>query len=133
MDRYYDKWNEIKKQINKNNNLINFNEKDIFMAYVGQNIGFEQNGDKNKIFLRPVLIYKKFNKNLFLGIPLTKTQKDGKFYYKFKFKKDIISTAILSQIKLMDSKRLKYRMGKIKHSNYIHIALKFESLIKVTP
>jgi mRNA-degrading endonuclease toxin of MazEF toxin-antitoxin module len=133
MSDSYDKWNEIKKILNKEKKFLNFNQKEIFMAYVGKNIGFEQNGDKNQNFLRPVLIYKKFSKNLFLGIPLTTTQRDGIFYYSFIFKNDKISTALLSQIKLVDSKRCKYRMGQIKDEDFKKLVLKFKKLTDVTP
>ena len=129
----YDNWNDIKKDLSKNSRSINFNQKEIFMTYVGYNIGFEQNGDKNHNFLRPVLVYKKFSKNLFLGIPLTTTTKNSKFYYSFSFKDDKISTAILSQIKLYDSKRCKYRMGQIKEKDFKMLIDKFVSLTNVTP
>jgi mRNA interferase MazF len=129
----YDNWNDIKKDLSKNSRNINFNQKEIFMTYVGYNIGFEQNGDKNHNFLRPVLVYKKFSKNLFLGIPLTTTTKNSKFYYSFSFKDDKISTAILSQIKLYDSKRCKYRMGQIKEKDFKMLIDKFVSLTNVTP
>lgn len=127
-DLNFDKWNKKKKDINSKNRAINFNEKEIFMAYVGKNIGFEQNGDK-QTFLRPLLVYKKFSGRLFLAIPLTKTQKNSKFYYNFKFKKDTTSTAILSQIKLIDSRRLQYRMGKIKDDDYKQLVEKLKKLI----
>ena len=129
----YDNWNNIKKDLSCTTKNINFNQKEIFMTYVGYNIGFEQNGDKNHNFLRPVLVYKKFSKNLFLGIPLTTTTKNSKFYYSFSFKDDKISTAILSQIKLYDSKRCKYRMGQIKEKDFKMLIDKFVSLTNVTP
>ena len=72
-------------------------------------------------------------KNLFLGIPLTTTQKDSKFYHSFIFKDNKISTAILSQIKLFDSKRCKYRMGQIKDKDFKILIDKFVSLTNVTP
>ena len=52
---------------------------------MGLNIGYEQDG-KGEDFLRPVLILKKFNKRVFLGIPLTKIKKDSHFYHNFEFK-----------------------------------------------
>ncbi|MEA2018463.1 MAG: type II toxin-antitoxin system PemK/MazF family toxin, partial [Campylobacterota bacterium] len=71
--------------------------------YVGVNVGFEQDGDKS--FLRPVLVYKKFNKHVFLGIPLTSQIKDNKFHYEFEYTDSKRSFAILSQLKLFDIKR----------------------------
>ena len=133
MSDSYDIWNEIKKALSRENKMLHFNQKEIFMTYVGKNIGFEQNGDKNQNFLRPMLVYKKFSKNLFLGIPLTTTQRDGKFYHSFIFKDNKISTALLSQIKLVDSKRCKYRMGQIKDEDFKKLILKFKKLTDVTP
>ena len=129
----YDNWNNIKKDISKKAKNINFNQKEIFMSYIGYNIGFEQNGDKKRNYLRPILVYKKFSKNLFLGIPLTTTFREGKFYYNFNFKDDKISTALLSQIKLFDSKRCKYRMGKISSKDFEMLIIKFKKLTNVTP
>jgi mRNA interferase MazF len=133
MPENYDHWNKIKKDLNLNKKVISINEKEIFMAYIGQNIGFEQNGDKNQSFLGPVLVYKKFSKNLFLGIPLTKTKREGKFYFSFTFKNNKVSTAILSQIKLLDTKRCKYRMGQIKNRDFKELIVKFKNLTDVTP
>ena len=129
----YDNWNTIKKDISISSKEINFNEKEIFMSYVGYNIGFEQNGDKHQNYLRPILVYKKFSRKLFLGIPLTTTQRDGKFYHSFMFKDEKVSTAILSQIRLFDTKRLKYRMGKISKDDFSELIRKFKKLTDVTP
>jgi len=129
----YDNWNTIKKDISISSKEINFNEKEIFMSYVGYNIGFEQNGDKHQNYLRPILVYKKFSRKLFLGIPLTTTQRDGKFYHSFMFKDEKVSTAILSQIRLFDTKRLKYRMGKISKDDFGELIRKFKKLTDVTP
>jgi mRNA interferase MazF len=94
-DIEFDKWNEVKKETNTDNVLVGFKERDIFNVKIGKNVGFEQNG-KGKDFVRPVLIYKKLSKDMFLGIPLTKTQREGSFFYSFIFIEGIISTAILA-------------------------------------
>ena len=38
------------------------------------NIGYEQDGSGND-FIRPVVIIRKFNNEIFWGVPLTKTRK----------------------------------------------------------
>ena len=43
-------------------------KKDIWWVSVGVNVGFEEDG-KNDNFVRPVLVLKKFNNDMFLGIP----------------------------------------------------------------
>ena len=101
----FDKWNILKKNIDNKKINLYFKEREIWFCYFGCNVGFEQDG-KGDNFLRPVLILKKFNKNLFLGIPLTSKIKENKFYYKIILnnKKQCL---ILSQIKIIDIKRLK--------------------------
>lgn len=67
MNDNYDKWNTIKKETNKEKKYRNFKEKEIFYLKMGENIGFEQNG-KGEDFVRPIIILKKFNKDMFFGI-----------------------------------------------------------------
>lgn len=112
----FDKWNIEKKLIDSFENKKTFHEREIWFIKIGENVGFEQNG-KGEEFLRPVIVYKKFSKNVFWGIPLTKSNKQGKFYANFVFK-DARSSAILSQMRLFDSKRLKYKMGKMSAGDF---------------
>lgn len=82
----FDKWNEKKKAIHVNENIVGFSQNEIIFMKIGLNVGFEQDG-KGKDFLRPVLVYKKFNNRVFLGIPLTSKEKDDKFHFEFEYKK----------------------------------------------
>jgi len=75
-DDFY--WYKKKKNIQRKNRVF-FNEREIWWCYLGLNIGDEQNGGKN--FSRPVVILKKFNKNLTIVVPLTKNNKKGKYYF----------------------------------------------------
>jgi len=131
MQDNYDKWNEIKKEINEEVKYRNFKEREIFYLKMGENIGFEQNGKGNN-FVRPIIILKKFNKDMFFGIPLSSQIKNGIFYYKFKFiKNNHISTniALLSQLKLYSSKRLLNKIGMINKDDFSEIKLKLKELI----
>lgn len=86
----YNLWNDNKKNISKNNSLIKFQQFQIIFMKVGINIGFEQDG-KGEDFLRPVLVYKKFNNRVFLVSETIKIIKNNfnslclfgnKFYFK---------------------------------------------------
>lgn len=66
----YDRWNEIKKDIAKKEQFLTFKVREIYWLNVGQNIGYEVFG-KGSDFLRPVLVFRKFSKDSFLGVPLT--------------------------------------------------------------
>jgi pseudaminic acid cytidylyltransferase len=108
----YDKWNGLKKQLHNKNEIIRFKEMEIYFMSVGHNIGNESYG-KDTLFLRPVLVYKKINHSLFLGIPLTSKEKEGSYYFTFNYKKDKKSTAMLHQMRVFDIRRSEYYSGKI--------------------
>ena len=95
---------------------------------IGENVGFEQNGKGNS-FLRPVLVYKKFSPDVFLGIPLTSQEKKGNFYHSFELKNQA-STAILSQIRLFDTKRLEYLHGRISRGDFNKLKEKLIELLQ---
>lgn len=117
-----------RKKTDGRENKKTFSEREIWFIKIGENIGFEQNG-KGLAFLRPAIVLKKFSKNVFLGIPLTKAEKESKFYCKFEFQNKT-SVAILSQIRLFDSKRLKYKIGKMSVGDYNQIKKKLIELIQ---
>jgi len=126
----YDNWNKLKKNISIKDKNINFNIRDIWFINMGKNIGFEQNGKGDK-FLRPVLIIKKFTKNLFFGIPLTSTLRDGNYFDKVKLHNKS-SGLLLLQAKTFDSKRLVYKMGTIGNKQFEEIVNNFTKLINPT-
>ena len=131
MDSQYNNWNEIKIAIEYENIIVGFKERDIFYMNMGKNIGFEQDG-KGENFVRPVVIIKGFNKNMFFGIPLSTKIKEGKFYYKFQFqKKDelVENIALLSQMRLFSTKRLLNKIGVISKEDFIKMKNEFKSLI----
>ena len=131
MDSQYNNWNEIKITIENENIIVGFKERDIFYMNMGKNIGFEQDG-KGENFVRPVVIIKGFNKNMFFGIPLSTKIKEGKFYYKFQFqKKDelVKNIALLSQMRLFSTKRLLNKIGVISKEDFESLKNEFKSLI----
>jgi len=125
MKNEYDSWNIQKKKLSEINRAY-FHKGDVWFASVGKNIGDEEDG-KNFNFERPVLIIRKFNNNIFLGVPLTSQEKEGKYYHK------LISftgsTAILSQIRLFDAKRLLRVIGKVESKELKEIKIKTGKII----
>ncbi len=126
MDQDYNNWNINKKQL-ANASRVYFHKGEIWFASIGKNIGDEEDG-KHDSFERPILIVRKFNNNIFLGVPLTSNEeKDGKYYHK------LISftgsTAILSQIRLFDAKRLLRLMGKIDNEELKEVKIKLGKIV----
>ncbi len=101
----YQTWHKIKDEVNERPPMRRFQEREIWWCSLGANVGFEEDG-KNSLFERPVLILRKFNSELFLGIPLTSRHKEGnKYYIKLKVG-GIERSAIISQIRAFSSRRL---------------------------
>ncbi len=123
----FDKWNEEKQRIDKKDSTVFFKERDIFFLKAGKNIGFEQNGKWEK-FARPFIVIKKFNNNIFWGIPLSTKEKKWKYYHSFLLK-NTKQTAILSQFKIIDSKRLLDKIGMIDKENFDIIKQKIKNLL----
>lgn len=113
----FDEWNEVKKQVDTRSNIIQFKEREVYWASVGENVGFEQNG-KGVDFARPVLVIKKLNKNLFFGVPLSTQSRTGNFFFEFELLPNQKSTALLVQAKVYDAKRLAKKIGMIKEEDF---------------
>lgn len=110
IDGLFDKWNELKKSINKSTKPKSPHKGKIYWISIGQNVGCETYG-KGKDFARPVLVLSKIQIGYidsFVGVPLSsKTKgKKGFMYYKFTDSKGNKQVALLAQIRVFDSKRI---------------------------
>ncbi|MFH1315835.1 MAG: type II toxin-antitoxin system PemK/MazF family toxin [Candidatus Uhrbacteria bacterium] len=96
-----------------------FKEREIWWASLGMNIGYEQDGKHNR-FERPVLILRVFNFEVLWILPLTGKDKTEKHYYQFEYngKK---SSVILSQIRLISSKRLIRKIRTLPEDQFLDI------------
>ncbi|MEA1983582.1 MAG: type II toxin-antitoxin system PemK/MazF family toxin [Campylobacterota bacterium] len=125
----YNQWNEIKKGLSKKKKVISFKNRDIFWVHIGKNLGYETFG-KGEEFLRPVLVFKKFSRNTFLGIPLTTATKDDMFHYKFYVKNnDKTNYASLSQLRIFDVSRLHDKLDKMSAEDFDMLKEKLGSLL----
>ncbi len=111
-----DVWNSLKKKLNLRQKTPSFKEREIWWCSIGLNVGDEENG-KSELFSRPVLVLKKFNNNIFLGIPLTSKIKSNKYYLQITFKEKL-SCLLLSQIRTFESKRLTTMEGKLSQTQF---------------
>lgn len=107
---------------------IIINEYQVFWCSLGENVGDEENG-KGEIFRRPMLIFKKFNNNLFWGIPMSTKNKDNKYYVKILLK-DVEQSAMISQLRFLDSKRLDEYIGYISRADFNKIQNRIIDIIR---
>ncbi len=128
MIKDFQKWHNKKSQIDIIEKRPFFHEREIWYCYLGLNVGFEQDGSGSD-FIRPILIIRKFNNEVFWGLPLTMTLKTTKYYFPFVFEKNINSVAILSQIRLIDGRRLGYKIGEMSEEDFARLKDKFKALL----
>ncbi len=112
MDKDFDVWNNLKKQIDCKQGILYFKEGEIWWIHAGLNIGFEING-KGKEFMRPILIVRKYNKYSFLAIPLSTSKITNQYKVPVGLIDDKEAVAVLSQIKNVDSRRLINKIGSL--------------------
>lgn len=128
MDKDFFAWHKEKSDLHHDKVRPFFHEREVWFASLGTNIGFEQDGRGDR-FLRPIVILKKFNNEVCWCLPLTKNHKKGKYYFSFNFKDEEVSAVILSQIRLLDVKRLQYKIGDVKEEDFKKIKEKLKQLL----
>jgi mRNA interferase MazF len=127
MTKKFISWIFNKIIIDKNRKDKVIKEGQVFWCSLGENIGFEQNG-KGDDFRRPVLIFKKFNNDLFWGIPMSTKLKENKYYIKVLLK-DVEQSVLLSQLRILDTKRLDKKIGYISKIDHFNILLKLIDIL----
>lgn len=113
MDKDFDNWNGIKKKIHKKDTYLPlYHERQVRWCRLGVNVGFEQNG-KGDGYSRPVLILKGFNRHVCLVVPLTTSTKKNPYHQSLGIIDGQESFVIISQLRLIDTKRLYKQIGTI--------------------
>lgn len=117
MKKDFNKWNSEKTRVHQEENRVFFHEREIWWCRIGLNIGYEQDG-KGDNFARPVIIFKKFNNEVCWVIPLSTKIKNGKFYVSIDLGDKMERVAIISQLRLIDAKRLYQKIEVLNSENY---------------
>ncbi len=117
----FDIWNKVKKKIDTDSVVKKYpKENEVWMVSLGKNIGLEQNGGKD--FMRPVLIIKKFNNQIFWGVPLSRKQKKIDFYYNFSDPQGENVSVILAQLRMVSIKRMERKLYDFEKEKFDAIA-----------
>lgn len=109
MQKDFDKWNIEKKQANIERPRF-YTVREIWWCRLGVNIGNEQDGS-GKLFLRPVVVVRGFGKDTCLVIPLTTSPHKHPLRIPVGKIQDKEAAAILSQIRVVDTRRLVEKVG----------------------
>jgi len=122
MQKDFKKWHNKKSQIHneRNTDFLYVKEKDIWWCSLGANVGFEQDG-KGSWYERPVLIFKKFSRHLIWAIPLSTKIKNNPYYIPCPSSDGMSRMAIISQMRMIDTKRFNEKMGVISEKTFSEI------------
>jgi len=127
MEKDFREWHGLKTDLQRTDRNILFHEREIWLCSVGMNLGHEEDG-KSDLFLRPVVIFRRFYANACGSIALTSTLRMGSYYYQFYFG-GRISTAMLFQMRLFDQKRFIRKMGVMPSERFNEMKARIEDLM----
>jgi len=117
-------WCKVKVLLWDKPTRVVFKEGEIWWCSIGMNAGEETFGKGPKL-TRPVLIFKKFTKNSFLGLPLTGYEKEGSWYVPINMPSRK-SSVMLNQARIFDGVRLRKRITSIGDIDFKTIKKKFK-------
>ncbi len=112
-------WSKVKVDIDKEEVRPDVKIGEVRWCAIGHNVGSEMDG-KGELFSRPVLILKFISTNTRLVIPLTHSEKLGRHLLEVDFNGEKIK-ARLDQIRIVDVKRIKGRLGEISENKFKNI------------
>ena len=128
MRKKYYTWHTLKDAIQSVDIRLSFSERDIWSCYLGSNIGDEEDGSGDDL-MRPAAIVRKFSDHLCLIVPLTRTPKNSGYYFTFSFIGSEQSRLILTQLRVIDSKRLVKRIGYIREKEFFRLKEQLKALL----
>lgn len=130
MEKDFDTWNEIKKNIEQSKRNILFTAGEVWWCTVGLNIAEESCG-KGETFRRPVVILKKLSRSNFIGIPLSTKKKDGTWFTSISIRK-VLQYALLYQVRMLSTHRLQRRLTTLDRVDFIRIKEKLAALLELS-
>ena len=110
MEKDFDSWNKEKQRIQGSESQKLYHEREIWWCSLGVNIGSEQDGT-GVDHQRPVLILKGMSRSTCYVVPLTTSSQRHKLRIPIGSVEDRQATALISQIRLIDTKRLVNKVG----------------------
>lgn len=107
--KFIQEWCKLKILLWSKKSKVIFKQRDIWWCSLGINLGEEMFG-KGEKFTRPVLVFRKFTSNSFLGLPITKQEKKGNWYVEITIHREK-RFIMLNQARILDKRRLTNRIG----------------------
>ena len=105
-----------------------YRARDIRWCSLGINVGFEQDGTSD-LYRRPVLVIKGFSLHVCLIVPLTTSTKKNPYHIDVGVIDGREASVIVSQIRLIDTKRLHDRLAVLDRGKFEEIRKAIKGLI----
>lgn len=119
----FKEWFNLKISLWNKESKVVFKQGDIWWCSLGVNLGEEIFG-KGLKFTRPILVFRKFTGNSFLGLPLTTQEKHGSWYVEIETK-GVRRWALLNQARVLDKKRLTNKISEVDKVDFQKIKDRF--------
>lgn len=120
MQKDFDAWNKRKKNIHESKKHPFYHEREIWWCVLGTNVGVEQDGTGTG-YERPVVILRAFSLDACLVISFTTSEKNNRYHMNAGQVLGQQDSAIISQLRLIDTKRLREKIGYMEKDNFEHI------------
>lgn len=130
MQKDFDSWNKIKKELEKKDKKFFFKEGEVWWMSVGLNVAKESCG-KGNIFRRPVLVLKKLSGDTFIGLPLSSKEKVGTWFTDITIGSEK-RYVLLYQIRMFSTNRFESRLTTLDDNDYKKVKEKLEFLLKLS-
>lgn len=122
-EKLIQEWCTLKIALWNNQSKVVFKQGDIWWCSLGMNLGEEMFGRGPK-FRRPVLIFRKFTGNSFMGLPITRQERQGSWYVEITIHGEK-RWIVLNQARILDKKRLTNRIGELDSADFKKVREKF--------
>jgi len=131
MEKDFDRWNTDKKALDKRVSGTDCHEREIWWCSIGVNVGSEQLS-QTEDFSRPVVIVRRFTRDIFWGIPLTtKIKEHIPFRIKFMMGEQA-NDALLLQMRAYDRRRLVRKIGVVPEEIFSDFTSAIVDAVKTT-
>lgn len=124
-------WTGKKAGIHFSDRTVYFDEREIWWASLGENVGMEANG-KNYLFERPVIVLRKFSKDMLLAVPCTTKLRNGTWYFRYSLEGKEYC-AVMQQVRAISGRRLIRKAGQLSPQDFSALQNAVTSLIKTEP
>lgn len=124
--KQFDMWNSIKKRVNSLSPRL-YTVREIWWCKLGVNVGFEQDGNGEQ-YQRPVVIVRSFGGKVCMIVPLTTSTHKHNLRIPVGLVDGKNASAILSQIKTIDTRRLSEKISFMDKDRFTHLIENIRSL-----